>query len=142
MINTVKMQDMRYINLFGRITGINTRYCFVYNEMIFFCVPRHLISKAIGRDSKNLKTISETLRKKIRVVPMPDNDSENAENVKEFVQIIVNPLTFRDLEVKDGEVILSAGSHSKAALIGRNKRRLTEMQKIIKDFFGKEFRIV
>jgi len=49
---------------------------------------------------------------------------------------------FNDLEVTDNEIILTAGSHSKAALIGRNKRRMIEMQGIVKDFFSKEFRIV
>ena len=39
-------------------------------------------------------------------------------------------------------LILTAGSQSKAALIGRNKRRLLELQRIAKDYFGKEFRIV
>jgi hypothetical protein len=38
---------------------------------------------------------------------------------------------------------LTAGNtQNKAALIGRDKRRLLEMQKIIKDFFSRDFRII
>jgi hypothetical protein len=49
---------------------------------------------------------------------------------------------FKDLEIKDKEVIINAGMRNKAALIGRNKRRFFEMQKIIRNFFGKDFRII
>ena len=54
----------------------------------------------------------------------------------------MSPFTFKEVETKDDEVVLTPGSQSKAALIGRNKRRLLEMQKIIQDFFKRDFRIV
>ena len=47
-----------------------------------------------------------------------------------------------NINISDNEIVLTAGSQSKAALIGRNKRRLLEMQKIISDYFAKDFRIV
>jgi len=138
MIKTINMQDMRYLNLFGKITRINTRFCFKYNETIIFCVPKPLIFKAIGEGGKNIRQISEILKKRIRIVQSP----QGIKDVKNFIEAIVKPVTFKDLEIKDNEIILTAGSQSKAALIGRNKRRFLEMQKIIKDYFGKEFRIV
>ena len=132
------MQDIRHLNLFQRITGISTRYAIKYNEMIIFCVPKSLISKAIGEKAKNIRKISEILNKRIKVIPIP----KGIQHIKEFIEAIVSPVTFKDLEIKDNEIILTAGNQSKAALLGRNKRRLIEMQKIIKDFFGKEFRII
>ncbi len=132
------MQDMRYLNLFGRITKVSTRFCFKYNENIIFCVPRHLISKAVGEGGKNIRQINEIIRKRVRVVSRP----QGIQDAKQFIGEIVRPVTFKDLEIKNNEIILTAGSQSKASLIGRNKRRLLEMQKIVKDFFGKEFRIV
>jgi len=132
------MQDMRYLNLFGKITRVNTRFCFKYNENIVFCVPRIFISKAVGERGKNIKQISMILRKRIKVVPKP----RGIRDIKSFIEAIVKPVTFKDLEIKNNEIILTAGNQSKAALIGRNKRRLLEMQKIVKDFFGKEFRII
>ena len=138
MVNTINMQDMRYLNLFGKITRVSTRFCFKYNEAIVFCVPKPLISKAIGEGGRNIKQINEILRKRIKIVPGP----RGIQDVKGFIGAIVKPVTFRDLEIKDNEIILTAGSLNKAALIGRNKRRFLEMQKIVKDYFGKEFRIV
>lgn len=131
------MQDIRYLNLFGKITKIRTRFCFKYNETMFFCVPKNLLSKCIGENGRNVRQISEILRKKIKIIPIP----LGIQHIKQFIEIIVSPVTFKGLEIKGNEIILTAGSQSKAALIGRNKRRFLEMQKIIKSFFGKEFRI-
>ncbi len=138
MVNTINMQDMRYLNLFGKITRVNTRFCFKYNEWIVFCVPRTLMSKSIGEGGRNVKQLSQILDKKIKIIALPKGigDANN------FVKSIVSPVAFKDLEVKDNQIIVSAGTQSRAALIGRNKRRLLEMQKIIRDFFGKEFKIV
>ncbi len=138
MASTIDMQDIRYLNLFSKITRINTRFCFKYNEAIFFCVPKNLLSRAIGEKAINIKRINEILKKRIRIVAYP----EGVQDIKSFIEAIVNPVTFKELEIKDNEVILTAGGQSKAALLGRNKRRLLEMQKIIADYFQKEFKIV
>ena len=61
MANTIDMQDIRYLNLFNKITRVSTRFCFKYNEMIIFCVPKQLISKALGERGKNIKQINEIL---------------------------------------------------------------------------------
>ena len=132
------MQDMRYLNLFSKITHVDTRFCFKYNNAIMFGVPKNLVSKSLGEEGKNIRKINEILRKRVRIVALP----EGTKDIKIFIQQIVNPVTFKDIELKEDDIILTAGSQSKAALIGRNKRRLLEMQKIVKDFFGKEFKIV
>jgi NusA-like KH domain protein len=137
MEGTINMQDLRYLNLFNKVTNISTRFCFKYNEIIYFCVPKEMIFRAIGEGGRNIKRISETFRKRVRIIEYPKTEKD----LKKFVEDIVNPVTFKEIEIKDNEIILTAGSQSKASLIGRNKRRLIEMQGIIKDYFGKGFRI-
>ena len=126
------------MNLFGKVTRVNTRYCFKYNEAIVFCVPMRFVSQAVGQGGKNIKKLNEILRKRIKVVAKP----RGIQDAKKFIEAIVSPVKFNELDVIDNEIILNAGSHSKAALIGRNKRRLIEMQSIVRDFFDREFRIV
>lgn len=137
MMNTINMQDMRYLNLFSKTAGVSTRYCFKHNDFIIFAVPRNLVSKAIGEGGKNVKRMSEILGKKIKVVAAPETQNEE----KRFIEDIVSPVGFKDIEISAKEVVIIAGSQNKAALIGRNKRRLLELQKIAKDFLGKDLRI-
>jgi len=63
-------------------------------------------------------------------------------DIKEFIGAIVSPVHFRDLQFDDNEIIINAGMQSKAALIGRNRRREQELKEIVKDYFKRELRIV
>ena len=138
MVSTLDMQDLRYLKLFEKVTGIRTHYCFEYNNTIIFCVPRELVSKAIGPDARNLRRINMVIKKRVKVIAIP----KDSHDIKRFIEMVVSPVTFKDLDVLPDEIVLNAGSQSKAALIGRDKRRLIEMQRITKDFFKKNFRIV
>ena len=138
MVNTIDMRDLRYLNLFERITNIRTRYCFEYNNTIIFCIPGKLISKALGPNARNIRRISEILRKRVKIIFLPRNLSD----ARNFIGSIVSPVMFKDLEITPEEIILTAGSQSKAALIGRNRRRLLEMQKIVRNFFKRDVKIV
>jgi transcription antitermination factor NusA-like protein len=97
-----------------------------------------MVSKAVGERGRNIRSLSEILNKKIKVIALPRGNQD----AEEFIQSIVSPVVFKGVEVKENEIILAASTQSKAALIGRNKKRLQEMQKIVSDYFSKEFRIV
>ncbi|HKZ33855.1 MAG TPA: hypothetical protein VJ142_01295 [Candidatus Nanoarchaeia archaeon] len=137
MANTINMQDMRYLNLFESIMKVRTHFCFRYNDAVIFSVPRELVAKSIGENGRNVRKMSEILGKRIRVVAAP----RGLQDAGGFIKVLISPLTIRGFEIKDNEIIVSGGKN-KAALIGRNKRRFLEMQKIVGDFFGKDFRIV
>lgn len=138
MVNTLDMQDLRYLNLFEKITGVRTRYCFEYNNAIIFSVPKNLVSRCLGPEARNIYRMNEILRKRIKIISLPKEMGD----IKPFIGAIVSPVTFKGLDIFPNEIVLTAGIQSKAALIGRNKRRLIEMQKIVKDFFKRDFRIV
>ena len=67
-MKTINMQDMRHLNLFGKITQVRTRFCFDYNNLIIFCVPKNLVSRAIGENGRNIKRINEILGKRLKFV--------------------------------------------------------------------------
>jgi NusA-like KH domain protein len=137
-MNTLDMKDIMHLNLFSQVTRINTRFCIKYNETIIFCVPKNLLNKALGEQGKNVRRISETIGKRVRIIPVP----RGLHDARGFISTIVKPVTFKDFQVNGNEIIITAGSQSKAALIGRDKRRLIELQKIAEDFFGKELKII
>ena len=64
------------------------------------------------------------------------------EDAEIFIKTIINPIEFKELDIKDDEIIINAGSQNKASLIGRNRRRESEMRNIIRDFFKRDFKIV
>lgn len=134
MVSIIDMQLMRYINLFTKITKVQTIKVFVYNSQIVFAVPKNKVSIAIGKGAVNIKKLSDILRKKIKVVSMPvlDNDGE----LKKFIEDVVAPVGFNKIEMKDNSIIIFAGRQSKAALIGRNRMREKELSEVLKNFFG------
>lgn len=132
------MQTMRYINLLNRITHVKTRKCFLYNNTIIFAVPSKMLSKTIGPGGKNIREIQQQLGRKVKVI----KEVNDIKNASKFIEDIVDPVEFVSLEIKENEIIITAGSRNKAALLGRNKRRLIELAKIIEDNFDKELRIV
>ena len=138
-MTVLDLQTIRYINLLDNTARVKTRKCFNYNNAIIFAVPQHMIMKAVGPNARNIRFIQEKLGKRIRVI----REASGIEDSERFVRDIVAPVNFRSLEVKEGVFVLNAGGiQSKAALIGRNKRRLEEMRQIMKDTFNMGLKIV
>jgi transcription antitermination factor NusA-like protein len=132
MIKTLDMRFIRYANLFSRITKIRTNHCFMYNNTIVFAVPRNFVMRAIGMNNINLRKLSDIIGKKIKIVAIP-NGREDIEN---FVSVIIHPVKFKAIEIKENEAIINANSQSKASLIGRGKIRLLEMENVLDQYFG------
>ncbi len=139
MVRTINRDDIRHLNLFNKITHVNTRFCFPYNNSIIFCVPRGQLSRALGEEGKNIYELKRLLGKRIKVIPQP----LGIQDAKQFIINIVRPVTFKGMEIHDKEIVITAGGmQNKAMLLGRNKQRLLEMQEIVKDFFGKDLMII
>jgi len=138
MARTLDMKFIRYLNLFERVTKVRTQHCFFYNFTIVFLVPRSQVARAIGEGGRNIKKLSQILEKKVKIISIP----LGKEDMHRFVLDIIYPVRFKNIEVKDNGVLISAGMQSRASLIGRNKRRLNEMREILDQYFGiKEIRI-
>lgn len=137
-MTTINMQLMRYINLLDKASHVKTMKCFIYNNTIYFAVPRALVSRAVGQGAENIRKLQEQLGKRVRIIAEPSG----TEDAERFVSDIVNPIKFKSLAFKEGEAVISASTASKASLIGRNKRRLEELSQIVKDNFNAELKII
>ncbi len=132
MINTIDMRLMRYINLFERVSGVSTKNCFIYNNVIVFAVPKPMISKAVGKEGVNMKRLAEILRRRVKVVAIAHEDAD----LQKFVSDVVDPITFNKIEIREGFVVISAGRANKAALIGRGRTREKELSNVLKVLFN------
>lgn len=137
-MKVIDMQEMRYINLFEKITRVRASNCFNYSASLIFIVPKKDVSKAIGEEGKNIKRLNEILNRKVKVAAKVISDKD----IDKFIATIVHPITFNNLEVHGGEIIISGGHQSKSSLIGRDKRRLIELQKITKEYLNKNVRVM
>jgi NusA-like KH domain protein len=135
---TLDMRFIRYLNLFEKITKVRPKHCFFYNNYVVFSVSSVFISKAVGRDGKNVKKLASILNKKIKIISPP----KSVGGTEKFISEIIKPSRFKTLEVSQSEIIITADRHTKAVLMGRNKTRLQELKKITQEFFGKDLRIV
>ena len=131
-MKVLDMQFIRYANLFNKITRIRCSHCFEYNNAIIFAIPRKFVMKAIGKNNSNLEKLSRVIGKRIKIVAIPNGKQD----VEGFVSIITKPVKFNGIELKGEEAIITAGMQNKAALIGRGKIRLLEMQNILGQYFG------
>jgi transcription antitermination factor NusA-like protein len=134
----IDMQTMRYINLLDKVARVKTSKCFVYNNVIIFAVPSALLSRTIGPGGRNVRELQHQLGKRVKVI----KEANGLSDAERFVEDIVEPVGFVSFEIKEDEIIITAGSQNKAALLGRNKRRLIELAQIVEDNFDKELRIV
>jgi len=133
------MQTMRYINLLDRASNVKTSKCFIYNNTIIFAVSRHKISKAIGPGAAHIRDLQEKLGKKVRII----NEPRGLEDAEEFIKEIVLPAKFKSLDIKDNVLVVTAGSvQNKAALLGRNKKKLAELRNILLGTFDLDLKVV
>jgi len=138
MGKVIDMQLIRYMNLFNQITGVKTDSCFFYNNGIFFVVPKPMLARSIGENSINLKKLGSIIGKRIRII----GDVGGKNRIKNFVSSMIQPIEVNGIEVTEEEIIISAPMQSRAMIIGRNKTKLEEMKKIVRDNFNKELRLV
>lgn len=133
------MQTMRYINLLDKVSNVKTRKCFLYNNAVFFAVNKNQVSRAIGPAASNIKRIQDSIGIRVKII----KEAEDIDDLRSFIESIVAPVKPRGIELKEDVVVITAGNNqNKASLIGRDKRRLDELKKIINDTFGKELKII
>lgn len=136
MSRTLDMQFIRYMNLFEKISRVRAKHCFSYNNSIIFVIPSRFIPLAIGQNNSNLQKLSKILLKRIRIVPQPR--AKTLKEIKYFIETIISPVKFNELELKDQEAIITAGMEDKARLIGRERIREKELKDILGQYFGIE----
>jgi len=140
MARTIDMQQMRYINLFSKVSRIDPESSFKYNGQLIFLVAKKLVSQAIGKDATNVRKMSSIMGKRVKIIAFPNREDEK--QVSSFIERLVEPIELMKVELKNDTIIINATRVSKANLIGRNRVKEQELNKILKDFFNLNLKIV
>jgi transcription antitermination factor NusA-like protein len=140
MAKIIDMQQMRYINLFSKISGVEPKSSFIYAGQLVFVVPYKFVSKAIGKDAINAKKVSSIIGKKVKVIADPNRENEN--QIFDFIKSLIEPIEVTKIEIKGSDLLISATRMVKANLIGRNKYKEKQLNKILKDFLNMNLKFI
>jgi len=121
---------IQYMNLFSRITGVKAKFFFPYASSLVFIVDPFFLMRAIGDRDSNLRRLSITFKKRVKIIADPTPDK-----ISKFVRILVSPARFKSLIVENDEITIRAGPQAKASLIGRNHANLDQLEDILKHYF-------
>jgi len=132
MLKTIlNIDSIQQMNLFSKITGVTAKNCFNYGNSFIFVVDSQLFSRAMGSNRINLRKLSYTFKKNIRIIRLPESN-----DIEEFIKVIIYPLRYKKISNEDGNVIISSCSESKAPLIGRDHSKINQLSEILKQYFN------
>jgi transcription antitermination factor NusA-like protein len=132
MTKTLGMQYIQYMNFFNKCVGVRSKHCFSYNGTLIFVVMPKFVRQAVGENGNNIRMLSLRLRKRVKIIGAPNG----VEEIERFISSIVYPIKFKKATIEGDELIINAPPQSRAALIGRNKFRLEELENILGEYFG------
>lgn len=125
------IKKIQYMNIFEKVIGVKANSCFTYSSIIIFTVPKQMVTRAIGKKAINVNKLTTRLNKKVRIVAKPTSKAD----IGSFINVIIFPHKYRKLSIENNELIIFSIMREKAALIGREKRRLKELSEILNRFF-------
>lgn len=125
---TFDSEKMKLISLFQTMTSASVKDCFENDELVFI-VGEGEIGKALGKKGMNARRISQSLKRKIKIV-------EFSRNLSQFIKNLVHPLKIADVEEEDGVITLTApDTTTRGYLIGRGGSALRKLEERVKRHF-------
>jgi len=125
-----------YINIFENISDVKVKDCYKSDDSLVFIINPKYMSKAIGKNGSNVKKASRLLRKSIKVI-------EYDPDVLKFIKNIIHPIYGKIYKESEGIVAIKLdASKDKGIVIGRDKKNLNKMQKIVSIYFNVKVKVI
>ncbi len=122
---------IQQINLFEKLTRSKVKDMYSHNDVLLFIVDDG--AKAIGKGGRNVKKISNLMKKKIKII-------EFTKDRVNFINSLIYPLE-AEIEDKGGFLEVKGDVKTKALLIGRDGKNLKFYNTILKKYFNVELKI-
>jgi len=131
----ITVEEFKYMSIFSEVTGATVYRCLIDNESgkLYFLVKRGELGKAIGRNGRNVKILSEIFKKPIEVVEYSEDLVEMVKNLFPGVEILSVDVTERG---EDKIVVVSVREEDKGRAIGRDGRNAKRARLILGRLFG------
>lgn len=124
---TYSAKNLRAINTFESITGVDTRNVILEPEKAFFVVPEGKAGMAIGKGGETVTEVKKKLGKEIKIY-------EYSDNIGKFVNNVV-AAQIRGIEIDEDDdekvVKIDVSERNKGKVVGRNGERIDNLKKLL-----------
>jgi len=131
----ITVEEFKYMSVFSEVTGATVYRCLIDGESgrLYFLVKRGELGKAIGRNGRNVKILSEIFKKPIEVFEYSEDLTEMVKNLFPGVEILSVDVTERG---EDKIVVVTVKEEDKGRAIGRDGRNAKRARLILGRLFG------
>lgn len=129
---TYDTENIRAMNLFESITGVEARDVILENENAYFIVPEGKAGMAIGKGGKVVNKVQDNLGKNVKVY-------EYSDNLGKFLNNIV-PVDLRGVDIddkeEDKEVEINVARDKKGRVVGKNGNKIDAIRDVLQRTHG------
>ena len=126
---TLNNETIKLINLFELVTGARVKDCFAYDDRILFIVNYGEIGRVVANRGSKIKKLEKMIKKKVKVV-------EYSDDLAEFLKSYISPMKVTSINVNEKLVeIKSDDTRDRGILIGRDRKNIENLKKIVKKYF-------
>lgn len=127
---TVKLttETIKIISIFEKVTETHARDCIVTDSCIYFLVNNDKVGLAVGKNGQNVKKLSKSFKKNIKIFGYSNN-------LEEFIKNIIPNI--KKLESNNSHLIVTVSKKERFAVIGRRGENI----KAIREFLKRNFHI-
>lgn len=131
----ITVEELKYMSIFSEITGVTVYRCFVDGDSgkLYFLVKKGDLGKAIGRNGRNVRVLSELFKRQIEVFEYSDDLVEMVKNLFPGVEILKVDVTERGDE---RVVSITVREEDKGRAIGRDGRNVKRARLILGRLFN------
>ncbi len=120
-------EAIRNMAVFIKYTGVQPKDCIDQGEYIYFVVDGERMLEALGREAKNVRALSNALKKKVKLLPY-------YREPEDMVRAMIPQA--RDIRQENGGYIVMVPFSERARVIGKNGSNIKAMKAVMKRHFG------
>lgn len=126
---TVKLhtEAIRNMAVFIKYTGVQPKDCIEEGDCIYFVVVGPQMTAALGRDARNVRALSNALKKKVKLLPY-------YKEPEEMVRAMIPQA--REIRQENGGYIVTVPFSERAKVIGKNGSNIKAMKAVMKRHFS------
>ena len=129
---TYDTENIRAMNLFESITGVEVRDVILKEDEAYFVVPDGKAGMAIGKGGKVVKKVQNKLGKNVKIY-------EYSDNLGKFLNNLV-PADLRGVDIDDeGDdktVEISVSRDNKGRVVGKNGNKIDSIREVLQRTHG------